>query len=281
MKREGYSESYIKATGKRLRQIAKHCSLDNPEMVKDYIASKNCSPAFKETLVGAYDLYVKANGLKWSKPFYKRYDRLPRIPSEEKINLVIANCSKKYALAFSMIRDLGLRPVELTWLRVKDIDLESGIVTITSAKHCSGRTLRLRQTTLLMLRNYIVTKDLNLNDRLFPINSSSLSETWRRVRNRTAEKLSDLSLKTIRLYDLRHWKATTEYHKTKDLLYVKTLLGHRDLRATLRYTQLLGTKEDEYHSAIARTVEEARKLIEEGYEYVCDVDGVKLFRKRK
>jgi len=242
MKREGYSESYIKATGKRLRQIAKHCSLDNPEIVKDYIASTNCSPAFKETLVEAYDLYVKANGLKWSKPFYKRYDKLPRIPSEEKINLVIANCSKKYALAFSMIRDLGLRPIELTWLRVKDIDLESGIVTITSAKHCSGRTLRLRQTTLLMLRNYIATKDLNLNDGLFPINSFSLSETWRRVRNRTSKKLGDSSLKTIRLYDLRHWKATTEYHKTKDLLYVKTLLGHRDLRATLRYTQLLGSK---------------------------------------
>jgi hypothetical protein len=31
----------------------------------------------------------------------------------------------------------------------------------------------------------------------------------------------------------------------------------------------------------AKTLEEAAKLIEAGFEYVTDVDGVKLFRKRK
>jgi hypothetical protein len=31
----------------------------------------------------------------------------------------------------------------------------------------------------------------------------------------------------------------------------------------------------------AQTVEEACKLIEVGFEYVTDVDNVKLFRKRK
>jgi integrase len=281
MKREGYAESYIHAVGKRLRHLARYVSLDNPEMVKDYIASKQCSPAFKETLVEAYDLYVKANNMHWNKPYYKRYDKLPKIPNEEKINLIIANCSQKYALAFSMIKDLGLRPIELTWLRVKDIDLENGIVNITSAKHCNARALKLKQSTLLMLKTYIAEKNLSLNDRLFPIKSSSLSEKWRNVRNKVSEKLKDPSLKTIRVYDLRHWKASIEYHRTKDLLYVKSLLGHRDLRATLRYTHLLESKDDEYVSAIARTVEEARKLIESGFEYVCEIDGVKLFRKRK
>jgi len=29
------------------------------------------------------------------------------------------------------------------------------------------------------------------------------------------------------------------------------------------------------------TVEEAKKLVEEGFEYVCEVEGTKLFRKRK
>jgi integrase len=162
MKREGYAESYINAVSKRLRHLAKYVSLDNPEMVKDYIASKQCSPAFKETLVEAYDLYVKANGMHWSKPYYKRYDKLPKIPTEEKINLIIANCSKKYALAFSMIKDLGLRPIELTWLKVKDVDLENGIVNITSAKHCNARALKLKQSTLLMLKTYIAEKKLEL-----------------------------------------------------------------------------------------------------------------------
>jgi hypothetical protein len=32
---------------------------------------------------------------------------------------------------------------------------------------------------------------------------------------------------------------------------------------------------------VATAVEEALKLIEEGFEFVCDMDGQKLFRKRK
>jgi len=49
----------------------------------------------------------------------------------------------------------------------------------------------------------------------------------------------------------------------------------------LVYTHLVKFESDEYHSAVARTVEEACRLIEAGFEYVCDFDGVGLFRKRK
>jgi len=38
---------------------------------------------------------------------------------------------------------------------------------------------------------------------------------------------------------------------------------------------------DEYSSAVAKTLDEARKLVEAGFEYVTDVEGNKLFRKRK
>jgi hypothetical protein len=73
-----------------------------------------------------------------------------------------------------------------------------------------------------------------------------------------------------------------EYHKTKDLLYVKTILGHRDLRTTLRYTQLLeGLPNDEYTCKTATNVKEATQLIENGFEYVQEIDGIRLYRKRK
>jgi hypothetical protein len=39
--------------------------------------------------------------------------------------------------------------------------------------------------------------------------------------------------------------------------------------------------EEEYHSAVATTIDEARKLIESGFNFVCDMDGAKLFSKRK
>jgi hypothetical protein len=71
------------------------------------------------------------------------------------------------------------------------------------------------------------------------------------------------------------------YAKTRDILYVMKQLGHKKLETTLIYTQLVNFPNDEYYSAIATTIDEARKLVENGFEFVCDVDGVKLFRKRK
>jgi len=130
-------------------------------------------------------------------------------------------------------------------------------VSITSAKHCVGRTLKLKSQTLVMLNAYVMRRKLNQNDVLFPISSGSISNAYRRVRNSLAEKLGDMSLKSIRLYDFRHFKASMEYHRTKDLLYVKRLLGHKDLRTTLRYTQLIEIEGDEFHSATAKTVQEA------------------------
>ena len=72
-----------------------------------------------------------------------------------------------------------------------------------------------------------------------------------------------------------------EYAKTKDILHVKKVLGHRNIKNTLVYTQLIDFKEDEYVCKAAKTVEEATQLIEMGFEYVTDMEGVKLFRKRK
>jgi len=73
-----------------------------------------------------------------------------------------------------------------------------------------------------------------------------------------------------------------EYHRTKDILYVMKVLGHKNIKNTLIYTQLVDFKEeDEFISKVATTVEEACRLVESGFEYVCDVNGAKIFRKRK
>jgi hypothetical protein len=72
-----------------------------------------------------------------------------------------------------------------------------------------------------------------------------------------------------------------EYHKTRDTLHVMNLLGHRNIESTLVYTQLISFESDEFHSAVATTVDEARKLLEDGFDYVCQKDDIMLFRKRK
>jgi hypothetical protein len=39
--------------------------------------------------------------------------------------------------------------------------------------------------------------------------------------------------------------------------------------------------DDDYVSRVAKDVQELCQLVEAGFEYVTDMDGVKVFRKRK
>ena len=72
-----------------------------------------------------------------------------------------------------------------------------------------------------------------------------------------------------------------EYNKTRDILHVMNILGHKMIQNTLKYTHLINIQEDQYVSRIARTTVEACQLVENGFEYVCDIEGNKVFRKRK
>lgn len=60
------------------------------------------------------------------------------------------------------------------------------------------------------------------------------------------------------------------------------MLEDKSIANTLIYTQLIEFEDDdEYCSATANNVEEAKKLIEAGFEYVCNHNETMLFRKRK
>jgi len=72
-----------------------------------------------------------------------------------------------------------------------------------------------------------------------------------------------------------------EYHKTKDILHVKQMLGHKNIQNTLIYTHLSDFADDQFTCRVARTLREVEELIEAGFEYVTEMDDAKLFRKRK
>lgn len=106
--------------------------------------------------------------------------------------------------------------------------------------------------------------------------------TFRKQRKRLATKLQNPRLLHIRFHTFRHWKATMEYHKTKDILQVKEMLGHKSIQSTLLYTQLIDFEtDDDFHVRVAKNLEEDKGLIEAGFEYVTERDSIKIYRKRK
>ncbi|UCE43916.1 MAG: hypothetical protein JSV57_06115 [Candidatus Bathyarchaeota archaeon] len=79
-------------------------------------------------------------------------------------------------------------------------------------------------------------------------------------------------------------KALQEYHRTKDILHVKYVLGHKTLRATQRYVELYENvygdlKPQDYIVKIVRTSEEAKQLLKVGFEFINEIDGEYLYRK--
>jgi len=132
----------------------------------------------------------------------------------------------KYVLVFSILRDTGMRPIELERTRVRDIDLERGTITVRTAKGGVGRMVQVKKQTLALLKAYLGKRSFGLNDRQFP-KRRKMTGRWVRLRNTVAAKLMDPSFKTIRLYDLRYFAATMTYHKTRDILYTQKMLGHR------------------------------------------------------
>jgi integrase len=103
------------------------------------------------------------------------------------------------------------------------------------------------------------------------------------MRARAIAKLGNQELRKIDFYTFRYWKATMEYRRLHDFGAVMVLLGHKSLRYVLLYAQLSQNYEsgDGYVCKEARTRQEAKQLIEEGFEYVMDKEGVSLFRKLK
>jgi integrase len=144
-------------------------------------------------------------------------------------------------------------------------------------KGSDTRTLKVAPKTIAMLKALPKKYDPYIFNPL----SLSMKEGFEIARKRLTTTLQNPRFKQIHLHTFRQWKATMEYHKTKDLLYVMKILGHRNIQSTLVYARLADFGNEEYHAATAKTLEEAKALIESGFEYVCEMAEFKLFRKRK
>jgi len=64
-------------------------------------------------------------------------------------------------------------------------------------------------------------------------------------------------------------------------VYTQRVLSHKNIKNTLIYIQLVNFESDEYVAKVAKTLDDACQLVEAGFEYVTEMDGAKIFRKRK
>ena len=278
MLKQGYAKSTIECRVKIMKRLTKlGASLYDPESIKEITARQSWSDGRKEIVVEAYTNFLIMVKGKWDPPRYHRIEKIPFIPTEQEIDQLIAGCGEKSAALLQSLKETGMRIGEAWNLKWIDIDFVNTTLSVTPEKGSHARMFKVSNKLLAMIN-------------LMPKKSAKIFGTYELrgyrgsfvgQRKRTARKLQNPRINQITFHTFRHWKATMEYHKTKDILHVMRLLGHKNIKNTLIYTQLVTFQNDDYTCKVATNLKEASELIEAGYEYVCEMDSQKLFRKRK
>ncbi len=264
LKNSGLQEQTFKILGFYLRHLAVNSDLSEPDSVKEFSANKNVNNGFKGNLVKAYNYYTLINNMVWERPKYRWEQNKPRIPSEEILNKIILSCGWKYKVIFTLLKETGAMPIELSRVTLRDIDFDRETISIRGRKGHSSRTIKLKNKTSAMLQVYL--SKIGEKNCPFP-ESKWMTKSWVKYKKRQSKKLNDRSLLTIRLYNLRHYQACKTYNQTKDVSFKKQKLCWKKLETALFYLQYIDFGAEEYHSSTAKTVDEAKKLVEQGFEY--------------
>ena len=283
MKKQGYRDSTVRGCVRVLRSVGRRADLLEPESAKCYLAGARLSEARKALIVQHLARFYTYKRIPFDKPHYVPVDTLPFIPMESEVDQLISGVGKKTAVYLQLLKDTGARAGEAWNVKWVDINSQQGTVTITPEKGSRARRLKVASSLVVMLdhlphrsehvfRNPAIDKSESLDD---------FSRNFSAQRRKIAEKLQNPRILRISFKTLRHFKATMEYQKTKDILHVMRLLGHRNIQNTLVYTHLINNESDQFTCKVAKTVEETKDLIENGFDFVTEVDGIRLFRKRK
>ncbi|MGA3191311.1 MAG: site-specific integrase [Candidatus Bathyarchaeia archaeon] len=285
LKADGIKEATRTHIDCKLRQLARETDITNPEAVKLYIAeAKNqktkrpLSDESKNKFLYVYDKYCQKQGITWNKPYYKTEEKTPLIPTTENVNAIIDTATEHYSIIFTLLAEIGAEGKELENVSQADIDHEQGLISIRGHKgHASG-TYKLKTRTAEMLRIYL---HKNPQEHPFPT-SEIMGDIWRRTRKRASQKLCKPELNKIHLQNLRNYSGAQLYYKTQDPIAVMRHLRHKKLETTMHYIRGITTGgEEEYTCKATNNKTEAVQLIEAGYQYVNDIDGYKLYRRRK
>jgi integrase len=148
-------------------------------------------------------------------------------------------------------------------LQWTDTDFVASTLRVTPEKGSNPRIFKISSKLVAMLT---ALQNRSISGRIFGKWLKSEERPFSYQRKSTANKLQNPKILKISFHTFRHFKATMEYHKTRDILHITKIPGHKNINNRLVYTQLIDLSNDEYVSRVAKTMDEVRKLVESGFE---------------
>ena len=250
-----------------------------------HLAVEGGISASTQTVALSALLFLYRDVLKQELPYVANIERarkpkrVPTVFTREETKRIFANLEGTYRLIAGLLYGSGLRLMECLRLRVKDIDLSYGQITVHDGKGEKDRITmlptKLKQPLLLHLRkvkalheedlrsgfgevflpNALARKYPNASRQwgwqyIFPSMTRSIDPRSGVVRR---HHISDSAVQTAMknamgrarilkhgsCHTLRHSFATHLLEKGYDIRTVQELLGHKDVRTTMIYTHVL------------------------------------------
>ncbi|MEO6546555.1 MAG: tyrosine-type recombinase/integrase [Ferruginibacter sp.] len=237
-------KTYLNEVSAFLRMIQQHPADDfTTQRIKDYL--EYCSVKLQLTentlhsrinaLKFYYEQVLKREKFFWDIPRPKKPSLLPKVLSKEEIiRLLKAIDNVKHKTMLMLGYACGLRVSEITAVELKDVDEDRRLLFIRRAKGKKDRMVSLSPVMLVMLRAYI-TKYKPLKY-LFEgqVTGGTYSTRSLELIIKAAKQKAGIN-KTGSMHMLRHSFATHLIDKGTDVVFIQKLLGHNDLKTTLRY----------------------------------------------
>jgi len=281
--KQGYKESTIKRYTHEMEILHRRgANIYNPESVKATIAKQKWKDSRKLGVCHVYNAFLKLIGKQWEQPIYRAVSTHPFIPTKSALEQIIAGAGKITSTFFQLLMETGARSGEAEALTWDNIDTERCVLRIEPEKNSKPRTIKVSRNLINRL-TALKKKD----KRVFGKTSYNTRRTcWGHTRKRLAKKLNNPEINKVTFHGVRHWYATTLYHETGNIHLVQRRLGHRNLNNTQIYIDIENelyqeSPDDKFICEFADSPEKAKKLIQDGFEYVGELFGEQTFRKRQ
>ncbi|MGF2412448.1 MAG: tyrosine-type recombinase/integrase, partial [Ferruginibacter sp.] len=170
-------------------------------------------------------------------PRPKKQQQNPRFFNQDEITKIIKQTDNlKHKTMLMLTYATGMRVSEVTKLKVWQIDSKRMQILIEQAKGKKDRVTTLSPVLLVMLREYFMDYKPKKEGYLFcgnnenePYNNRSLQLVLQAAKQRAG------ILKPGGIHALRHSFATHLLDKGTDVTMIMKLLGHNDIKTTMRY----------------------------------------------
>ena len=248
---KGYSASTIKTYKNEFGaflQTLKNVNADSldTQRVKDYLLYCHKVLTLTESTIHSrinalkfyYEKVLHQEQFFWEIPRPKKHIQLPKVISEEKmLSSLLAIKNLKHKVLLMTAYSAGLRVSEVVSLKLEDVNSDRMQLFINRAKGKKDRMVPLSKTLLGLLREYYVKCQPNIW--LFEGQIKGSAYSKRSAQELFANYFKQWGLpKYMSFHSLRHSYATHLLEGGTDIKYIQELLGHNDIKTTLRYTHV-------------------------------------------